>query len=233
MKTRLLATVLFSHCLAAPVSAFDPFGIVNQVARQVLPREVANTVRSITQASAMAVPASASTPDTSNGQAILYTRNGCGYCMAAVRHLDSTGARYVEKNVEYDPIAAAEFRGLGAQGVPVLVAGTQVITGFEAARYDKAIASMPPPRAARADAVGTSAGTPPNPAILPAIGDRLSAAHGVLPLLGGPRPDGIRMGTLARGKTVTYVGPARNGYLFVRAGQIEAWAEASKLSPAR
>lgn len=233
MKTHLLATVLFSHCLAAPVSAFDPFGIVNQVARQVLPREVANTVRSITQASAMAVPAGASTPDTSNGQAILYTRNGCGYCVAAVRHLDSTGAPYVEKNVEYDPIAAAEFRGLGAHGVPVLVAGTQVIKGFEAARYDKAIASMPPPRAARADSVGSNAGTPPNPAILPAIGDRLSGAHAALPLLGGPRPDGIRLGTLARGKTVTYVGPARNGYLFVRAGQIEAWAEASKLSPAR
>ncbi len=233
MKTRLLATVLFSHCLAAPVWAFDPFGIVDQVARQMLPKEVANTVRSITQASAMAVPAGASLPDTSNGQAILYTRNGCGYCVAAVRHLDSTGARYVERNVQYDPIAASEFRGLGAQGVPVLVAGAQVVEGFGAARYDKAIASMPPPRAARADAVGASAAPPSNPTTLPAVGDRLSAAHGVLPLLGGPRPDGIRLGTLARGNTLTYVGPARNGYLFVRAGQIEAWAEASKLSAAR
>ncbi len=233
MKTRLLATVILTHCLAATASAFDPFGLVDQVVRQMLPKEVATTVRSITQASGMAIPAGASLPDTSNGQAILYTRNGCGYCVAAVRHLDATGARYVERNVQYNPIAAAEFRGLGAQGVPVLVAGAQIVEGFEAARYDKAIASMPPSQAARTDAVGTSAETPPNATILPAVGDRLSAAHGALPLLGGPRPDGIRLGTLAHGKTVTYVGPARNGYLYVRAGQIDGWAEASQLSPAR
>lgn len=230
----MLAAFGLNPVFAPTALAFDPLGIVERSLRHGAPVELQRVVRSLSQASAAILPAGVLVPDAGNGQAVVYTRPGCGYCVRAIRHLDAKGVPYIEKNIQSDRLADAEFKRIGGQGVPVMVAAGQVVHGFSPDHYDRAIARMPasadpvaaPQPLVRAGAMptGASGGY--------AAGERLSASHGPLRLLGAPQAGGVALGTLARGTPVTYVGPARNGYVYVRAGRMEGWAEAALLAPA-
>ncbi|MDY0048539.1 MAG: glutaredoxin domain-containing protein [Thauera propionica] len=222
----LIATISFAALPAPTALAFDPIGIIERSLRNALPSEMDRAVRSLASAVVMQLPSDTSSPEASNGDAILYTRTGCGYCVQAVRHLQATGASYVEKNVQTNPIANSEFRRIGARGVPVLVAGDEVVEGFSAPLYDRAIARM---AQALADAEPSASSHESTRAYK--VGDRLSPSRGPLALLGIPNPEGVSLGTVARGTALTYIGPARNGFLYVSAGQLEGWADARSLSP--
>jgi len=224
----LIATIAFAALPTPTALAFDPIGIIERSLRNALPSELDHAVRSLASAVVTQLPSDIGSPEASSGDAILYTRTGCGYCVQAVRHLQATGASYVEKNVQINPIANAEFRRIGARGVPVLVAGDEVVEGFSAPLYDRAIARM---TQALADAATEPSASPQESTSAYEVGDRLSPNRGPLPLLGIPRPEGLSLGTVARGTALTYIGPTRNGFVYVSAGQLEGWAEVRSLSP--
>lgn len=230
---RLLLLCALTVALAPHALAFDPLGIVERGLRQVAPVEVQRAVRSLSQASSAILPPGVLVPDAANGQVVVYTRPGCGYCVRAIRHLDAKGVPHIEKNVMADPRADAEHKRIGGKGVPTMIAAGQVFHGYSPEYYDRAIARLP------AGAGGAASATPAYPATSGtgagpfAPGAALTASDGALRLLGAPQPEGITLGTLGRGTTLTYVGPARNGFVYVRAGQLEGWAEADQLTPIR
>jgi glutaredoxin 3 len=65
-------------------------------------------------------------------QATIYTKPGCPYCAAAKDDLTRRGIRYVEHNVEADPVALRRMleRNGGRRHVPTLVQDGQVTVGF-------------------------------------------------------------------------------------------------------
>lgn len=70
-------------------------------------------------------PAAAAQPDI-----VMYGRSDCGYCAKARRYFTRRGIRYVEKDVEHDRRANAEWKRLGGTGVPVFVINHDVSRGF-------------------------------------------------------------------------------------------------------
>lgn len=71
----------------------------------------------------------------------MYSTSWCGYCKKARRWLVANDIPFVEKDVEKDPAAGAEFRELtgGRGGVPVITVGKTVIRGFAERRLEAAI----------------------------------------------------------------------------------------------
>jgi mycoredoxin len=71
----------------------------------------------------------------------MYSTSWCGYCKKARRWLVSNGLPFVEKDVEKDAAAGAEFRALtgGRGGVPVITVGETVIRGFSERQIEAAI----------------------------------------------------------------------------------------------
>lgn len=73
----------------------------------------------------------------------IYTTRSCGYCRAAIAHFDKLGIDYVNRDVEEDEEARAEYLGLtdGRRGVPVIVVGDAWIQGWSRAEFDRLLAS--------------------------------------------------------------------------------------------
>ncbi|HEX4953459.1 MAG TPA: glutaredoxin family protein [Thermoanaerobaculia bacterium] len=62
---------------------------------------------------------------------VVYTTSWCGYCKKTLRLLAQLGAPYVEKDIEKDPRANAEYRAKGGQGgVPLIDIDGNRIEGF-------------------------------------------------------------------------------------------------------
>jgi glutaredoxin len=225
----LIAGLVLNTTAACPALAVDPFGIAERGLGNMRPPATESAVRSLAEVIVMNVPAGTYTDDAAAGDLILYTRPGCRYCVRAIQHLRSRGAPFVERNVQGNPVAHAEFRQLGGRGVPLLVAGDQVVHGFSAPQYDRVIARVNVPMPAARSVTPT-----PHfhaPAGTYRAGDRLLPTRGPLQLLGIPQRGGAPVRTLARGTPVIFIGPSRNGYLYVSAGQLEGWADARSLSP--
>ena len=227
--TALIAGLVLNATAASPALAVDPFGIAERGLRNMRPPATESAIRSLAEVIVMSVPGGTYTDDAAAGDLILYTRPGCGYCVRAIRHLRSRGTPFVERNVQGNPVAHAEFRQLGGRGVPLLVAGDQVVHGFSAPQYDRVIAQVSVPASAARSVPPTRPFN--SPARTYKAGDRLLPAYGPLHLLGMPQASGVPIGTLARGTPVIFIGPSRNGYLYVSAGQLEGWAEARSLAP--
>ena len=60
----------------------------------------------------------------------VYSKPGCGQCMATTRTLDSKGIEYVYKDMALDPEAHEEAKALGYMQAPVVVAGDDHWSGF-------------------------------------------------------------------------------------------------------
>lgn len=61
----------------------------------------------------------------------IYTKHGCPYCAAAMRHYRSEGVDFEERNVQDDPAAMQEFKGLSpGRVVPVMVEDGSVTIGW-------------------------------------------------------------------------------------------------------
>ena len=63
---------------------------------------------------------------------VVYTLSSCPACRMARSHLDKRGIAYVERAVDEDPAAFAEFEKLNPQrSVPTFVIGDEVMIGFD------------------------------------------------------------------------------------------------------
>jgi glutaredoxin 3 len=78
--------------------------------------------------------------------AIIYSKNGCGYCVAAKRLLESKGITYEEYNMSLQPekreelLEAANALGVVPRTVPQIWLNNEYIGGFDELKshYDAA-----------------------------------------------------------------------------------------------
>lgn len=84
----------------------------------------------------------------------IFTGPNCPYCEMAKRFLSQRGVQFRERDVSRDRQAAEEMiRRSGQQGVPVIVAGREVIVGFDRGRLESLLSRAAPPRSGLGAAV--------------------------------------------------------------------------------
>ena len=80
----------------------------------------------------------------------VYTTTTCPWCTRTKEYLRQKDVPFQEKNIEYDRAAAQEVMSRSGQmGVPVTIAGDDVIVGFDRARLDQLAAKIRRPAPAR------------------------------------------------------------------------------------
>lgn len=77
---------------------------------------------------ASGTPAAAAAPAALD--IVMYARSDCGYCAKARRYFAQRGIGYLEKDVQRDAQANAEWKRLGGRGVPLFVINRDVSSGF-------------------------------------------------------------------------------------------------------
>ena len=81
---------------------------------------------------ALAPPAFAQA--TSKPEVKMYATSWCPYCAKARAYFSKRGIAYTEIDVERSAEGLAEFRNLGGRGVPLIMVGTQRMSGYSEAR---------------------------------------------------------------------------------------------------
>ncbi|WP_298431586.1 glutaredoxin domain-containing protein [Geobacter sp.] len=80
-------------------------------------------------------PAAASQPanpkkERFTGTVEMYVTDWCGYCRRAENYLKSKGIPYVAYDIEKDSAARQRHKELGGRGVPLIIIGSNRISGF-------------------------------------------------------------------------------------------------------
>lgn len=76
--------------------------------------------------------------DTDVGkQVVMYSASWCGVCQQAKRYFAEKGIKYTEYDVENSAVGKAEYKKLGATGVPVLLVGDRRMNGFSIEGFEK------------------------------------------------------------------------------------------------
>ena len=67
----------------------------------------------------------------------IYVTSWCGYCRQAQSYMKSRGIPYVAYDIERDSAARQRHKELGGRGVPLIIIGSNKISGFspEAVEY--------------------------------------------------------------------------------------------------
>jgi glutaredoxin len=60
----------------------------------------------------------------------MYSTDWCPYCRKARDYFARNGVRYSELDIEKSPAAKAEYDRLGGRGVPLILVGSQRMSGF-------------------------------------------------------------------------------------------------------
>ena len=60
----------------------------------------------------------------------IYSATWCGYCKRAKAYLQARGTPFEDLDVEHSAQGHAEYRTLGARGVPVILVGDQRMDGY-------------------------------------------------------------------------------------------------------
>ncbi|GLI37459.1 DUF4124 domain-containing protein [Geobacter hydrogenophilus] len=64
------------------------------------------------------------------GTVEMYVTSWCGYCKRAEKYLQSKGIPYVAYDIEKDSAARERHRELGGRGVPLIIIGSNKMSGF-------------------------------------------------------------------------------------------------------
>lgn len=71
---------------------------------------------------------------------IIYSAVWCGFCHAAKDYLDKIGVAYEDRDVEADPLYAAEsISKSGQRGIPVIDIAGDIIVGFDRPVIDESL----------------------------------------------------------------------------------------------
>lgn len=73
---------------------------------------------------------------------VLYFATWCGYCTKARAHLDAEGIRYDLRDVDIDAVGRELRQKTGRGGIPVLDFSGEILRGYNADAYDKAIRTI-------------------------------------------------------------------------------------------
>lgn len=239
---RLLASFGWILLVASPIAhAWDPVSVFNnavqgQVNRQIN-RGVNEAFRSITTPSADSRPADVDIREARPGEVVIYTTPTCGYCTQALAHLKRRNIPYLQKDVSANAEAQSEWQSLGGRGVPLALFGSQKLSGFSAASYDKAWARFQTEQASAAPVGAVQTSTSAQPTAVPSgpvvnsftAGDVLVARIARVKLLDDARPQAKVLGQLGKNEEVIYLGEVQGRYLRVKGADAEGWAEQSLL----
>lgn len=236
--------ILCACLVASPAMAWDPVSVLNnavhgQVNRQIN-RGVAGVFRSIENPSTGTRPADAEIRDARPGEVVMYGTPHCGYCKQARAHLQARGIPYLEKDVSSNAQAESEWRALGGRGVPLTIMGSQKLTGFSAASFDKAFTKFQAEQAS-STSVATSPAQPVNNSAQPATnpanqvgnlaasaynaGDLLSTRIARVKLLADPRAEASALIQLEKKEEIIYLGETQGRFLKVKSAAAEGWVD--------
>ena len=62
----------------------------------------------------------------------MYVTDWCGYCKQAQSYMRSKGIAYVAYDIEKDSSARQRHKELGGRGVPLIIIGSNKLSGFSA-----------------------------------------------------------------------------------------------------
>jgi glutaredoxin len=68
---------------------------------------------------------------------VMYSASWCGVCKRARRYFEEKGIKFTEYDVENSVKGRAEFKRLGANGVPVILVGKQRMNGFSVDGFER------------------------------------------------------------------------------------------------
>ena len=71
---------------------------------------------------------------------VMYSTAWCAFCKKARAYFQQEGIRFAERDVEISAAANVEYKRLGGRGVPLIVVGSQVMTGFSEKRFEDLLA---------------------------------------------------------------------------------------------
>ena len=77
---------------------------------------------------------SSATNDVDQAQVILYGTPNCHYCKKTRKLLSEHNVAFYEHNINADQQAYSEFKRLGGNGTPLIVANGEIIKGFNKAK---------------------------------------------------------------------------------------------------
>lgn len=67
----------------------------------------------------------------------LYATSWCGYCKKTRQLFKTSGVRFTEYDIEKDPAARQRYQTLKGRGVPLIVASSTIIRGYNEAELRK------------------------------------------------------------------------------------------------
>jgi glutaredoxin-like YruB-family protein len=67
-----------------------------------------------------------------SGTVEIYVTDWCGYCKKALAYMKSHNIRYVAYDIEKDEAAMQRHKDLGGRGVPLIIIGSNKMSGFSA-----------------------------------------------------------------------------------------------------
>ena len=232
-----LFVILCASLVASPAMAWDPVSVFNnavqgQVNRQIN-RGVSGVFRSIETPSTSTRPADAEIRDARPGEVVMYGTPHCGFCKQARAHLQARGIPYLEKDVSSNAQAESEWRALGGRGVPLTIMGSQKLTGFSAASFDKAFTKFQAEQANTTSAATSPAQPATNPASQTGnltasaynAGDLLSTRIARVKLLADPRAEASALTQLEKKEEVIYLGETQGRFLKVKSAAAEGWVD--------
>jgi glutaredoxin len=86
------------------------------------------------------VPAAPASAAPAAGPVVMYSTSWCGYCAQARAYFASKRISYQEHDVEKSTAAHAEFKRLGGRGVPLILHGGQMMSGFSERSFEALLA---------------------------------------------------------------------------------------------
>jgi glutaredoxin-like YruB-family protein len=77
-----------------------------------------------------AAPAKSPEKQRFSGTVEIYVTEWCGYCKQAQRYMNSKGIPFVAYDIEKDHAAKQRHKELGGRGVPLIIIGSNKMSGF-------------------------------------------------------------------------------------------------------
>jgi glutaredoxin len=68
----------------------------------------------------------------------IYTTKSCGYCKQAKAYFRANNIPFTERDIDQSTDAHEAFTRLGGDGVPLIVVGKKVLSGFSEASFERA-----------------------------------------------------------------------------------------------
>lgn len=200
--------------IPALAQAQDLGSILSGIAGRTFGDAASKALRSITTVSIGRILDGTLRPVDTEGKVILYRNATCGYCKQAEAYMRARDIPFVERDINKNKAYYEEYRAYGGNGgVPLIVFGTETMSGFSPAVFDRHYAAMPSKAHPSTGLAGLQAG------------DLLRAKLKTIAVRVAPDPGANELGVLERADNAVYMGEERNGFYRVTIAEGEGWVD--------